>query len=311
MSRLAKLTKEVKPKGLAPIRALIYGIEGVGKSSFCADAPNPIFINAENGLEEIDGAKSMPDVETWQDLRDAVKELITGTHKFQTLALDSLDWIEKLAHVEIISKDKNKPKTINQANGGYGNGREASLNLHRELIADLNTLRTKRGMHILATAHYKVKKEKDPEAIADYDVFSIKLDDGVSALWREWFAAVLFARFETLVKVEDDGIKARAIGTGKHIMFTQKRPAWYAKNRYGLPYKLPVSWDAFYAARCDGRVDDPKAILAEIEAYVETLGGDFPARIEAAVKRAAGDVEQLLKIRNHASVLAGEVESAE
>ena len=40
-----------------PPRIMIYGAEGVGKSTFAASAPNPVFIQTEDGLGEIDCCK--------------------------------------------------------------------------------------------------------------------------------------------------------------------------------------------------------------------------------------------------------------
>ena len=39
-----------------PPRIMIYGSEGVGKSTFAASAPKPIFVQTEDGLSEIDRA---------------------------------------------------------------------------------------------------------------------------------------------------------------------------------------------------------------------------------------------------------------
>ncbi|MDR0869400.1 MAG: ATP-binding protein [Planctomycetaceae bacterium] len=38
-------------KAQAPPRLLIYGTEGIGKSTFGASAPKPIFIPTEDGLD--------------------------------------------------------------------------------------------------------------------------------------------------------------------------------------------------------------------------------------------------------------------
>ena len=40
-----------------PPRIMIYGSEGVGKSTFAASSPKPVFVQTEDGLSEIDTAK--------------------------------------------------------------------------------------------------------------------------------------------------------------------------------------------------------------------------------------------------------------
>lgn len=104
-----------------PPRVLIYGREGVGKSTFGARAENPIFISPEGGtdlLTRADGSPvdEMPNVHDWDSVMNAVKALISQQHDFKTLVLDSADWIEKVCHAKIIG---NSNKDIIRVNGGY------------------------------------------------------------------------------------------------------------------------------------------------------------------------------------------------
>ncbi len=40
-----------------PIRVLMYGTDGVGKTTFAADAPGPVFLAAEDGTAQLDVAR--------------------------------------------------------------------------------------------------------------------------------------------------------------------------------------------------------------------------------------------------------------
>ena len=51
MSELEKIHTGKKPP-----RIMLYGTEGIGKSTFAAQAPSPIFLPTEDGLGEIDCA---------------------------------------------------------------------------------------------------------------------------------------------------------------------------------------------------------------------------------------------------------------
>jgi hypothetical protein len=93
-------------------------------------------------------------------------------------------------------------------------------------------------------------------------------------LVREAADAVLFARFETeLVKTNG---KTRAYGEGNRIMYTESRPGWDAKNRFNLPFCMPLDWKtfgdairAFYGLNGKGKSAtkaDPKKELAPVPA---------------------------------------------
>lgn len=260
-SRLANL---VARKSDRPVRVLIYGIEGWGKSTFGDESPNPVFISPEGGCDNLVNAIEMPNIKTFDDVKEAVKELIVGQHDFKTLVLDSADWIEKLCHAQIVGKTG---KSITTANGGYGAGYRQSELMHRELIELLSELREKRNMNIIVTAHYQVKEVKDPGTLHSYDQFEIKCHEMVSSLFREWVDAILFCRFTTHVKGETDDSKAIATGDGERIMFTEHRPGYQAKNRFGLPPQLVIpkgrSWSTFESARKASKGENPEPLYRE------------------------------------------------
>lgn len=233
-----------------PLRVMIYGLEGVGKSTFGAKADKPIFITPEGGVDQLRDADDKPSkefsgVKSWGDLKDAIAYLMKENHSFKTVVLDSADWIEKLCHGHILANPTKPGKSIITVDGGYNAGYRRSEEMHRELIGSLSDLRDKKDMNIVITAHAHVKAVKDPSMIDDYDGHEIKCHEMVSSLWREWVDALLYVRFNTYIKESEDGKKSRAMGDGKRTVYTVKTPTIQAKNRYGLPAQIEFT-EAFW-----------------------------------------------------------------
>jgi hypothetical protein len=297
MSRLAAVQTANPNK---PVRVMIYGIEGVGKSTFGSEAPVPIFITPEGGIDNIPGAKAMPNVATWDDILASVDELTTGPHSYKTVVLDSADWIEKTAHAKILSLDK-AGRSIITANGGYGAGYRESEKMHRELIERLSVLREKRGMNVIITAHYTVRTVKDPEAMSDYDAFEIKCHEMVSSLWREWVDALLFVRFKTFLK-EEEGSKTRALGDGERVAFTEKRPSYQAKNRYGLPHEMDFKkgfFAEFMTAAGKGELETPENVKKDIDELLGKVADQATKdKINAHLAKIGNVVPELVRVRN-------------
>lgn len=230
-------TKKGNPN--KPPRVLIYGPEGVGKTTFGAKAENPIFITPEGGVDQVrtrNGSlvDEIEGVSTWDDVMKACADILKEPHDFRTLVVDSADWLEKLCHAKIIGDTK---KSIITVNGGYGAGYRQSEIMHKELIELLSKIRETRGMAIIVTAHAHVRQVKDPSMPEDYDGYEIKCHEFVSSLWREWVDALLFVRFKTYTTSGDDTAKARAVGDTTRVVYATKQPSFQAKNRYGIDPK--------------------------------------------------------------------------
>jgi hypothetical protein len=240
-----------KGKQPLPPRLVLYGTEGIGKSTFAASAPAPIFIQTEDGLAEIDCDK-FPVAQTLDEVVAALTALHAESHEYQTVVIDSLDWLERLIFDELCRQYN--VSSIEKVDGGYAKGYTHALTHWRAVLGLLNRLRVERGMVVLGIAHAKVEKFEDPEATA-YDRYTPRLHKHACGLVCEWADAVLFATRKIRVQQEEAGFNrkraiAHALGKdgGERVLRTIGGPSCVAKNRYGLPEQLPLAWDAFISA---------------------------------------------------------------
>lgn len=237
---------------LKPPRIFLYAVEGIGKSTFGASAPAPIFIQTEDGLGALDVPR-FPMVQKVDDVRAAIGTLYTEPHDFGTVVLDSADWLETIIAKEVEA-------THDAKDLAYGKGALKQAEIWRELLEGFNALRNEKGMVVILIGHCLIKRFDSPET-EPYDRYTPKLQERSNALVREWADAVLFANYRTIVKTTDVGFKkevSRGITTGERLLYTTEKPAYQAKNRYGLPESLPLSWDALSNAIA-GRVVAPAA----------------------------------------------------
>jgi len=284
----------VSGKIAKPIRALVWGTEGIGKSTFGANAPAPIFLGAEDGTSELDIAR-FAEPGTWQDAFDAIAELTNAQHDYQTLVIDTLDWLEPLCwtHVCATRPGTGGKRVTDIEAYGYGKGYAAALDEWRRLLAALERLRSARGMHIVLLAHGWIKGFKNPDG-DDYDRYELKLHPKAGGLLKEWCDAVLFANYETLTH-ESNG-RSKGLATGARVLHTQRRAAWDAKNRYDLPETLPLDWNAFMGAVQAHRPADPARLKVKIAALLERASDDVRARVTTALERVGDNAAELARI---------------
>lgn len=215
-----------------PRRCVIYGKKGIGKSTWAAGAPSPIFIQCEEGLEDI-GAPRFPRSDSFQGVIDLLQRLAQEEHKFRTVAVDSLDGLQDLIFAQVC-KDKG---VDNIEDCGYGKGYTFALDYWRKILACLDYLRDEKSMGVVLIAHDQLVKFEDPE-LANYDQWTLQLNKHATAEVTKWADEVLFATYKTFVRTSKEGFgreKARGIGSGEREIKTTHRPSYVAKNRLGMP----------------------------------------------------------------------------
>lgn len=234
IGRLASLQRGPVAK---PPRILIYGVQGVGKSTFCNGAPNPIFITTEDGLGSIN-ATSFPLCRSFQDVLNCLDSLLNEPHDFQTVVLDSLDWLEPMLWKAVATQEGKA--SIEEF--GYGKGYVLALDAWAYFLNQLERLREEKGMIVILTAHADVKRFDDPDK-GSYNRYNIKLHTRAGEKVMEAVDCVFFANYQVVMKTDEVGFnqkKNRAMGNGQRLIHTQERPAYVAKNRYSLPDSIPL-----------------------------------------------------------------------
>ena len=202
-SVLESIQRGRQPK---PPRVLLYGVEGIGKSTFGSEAPKPIFVQTEDGLDEID-CDRFPLSETFDDVVAALKSLRDEKHAYESVVIDSLDWLERLVWDKLC--EQYAVPSIEKVDGGYARGYMHALSLWREVLDHLNVLRAA-GMVIVLIAHSKVERFEDPES-SPYDRYSPRLHKHAAALVKEWCDAVLFATRKMRTQSRTPGSIANAV----------------------------------------------------------------------------------------------------
>jgi hypothetical protein len=285
------LANIVRGPQAAPVRALLYGVEGVGKTTFGANAPSPIFVGAEDGTGSMDVAR-YPQPETFTEAVEAVRDLTVSAHPFETLVIDSLDWLEPLVWAEVCRKGQK----ANIEDFGFGKGYIAAVDEWRVLLAALEGLRKAKRMHIVLLAHSWLKTFKNPTD-EDFDRYEMKLHNKAAGLLREWVDAVLFANYETIATKNEKTKRVRGVSTGVRLLHTTHSAAWDAKNRYSLPERMALSWPEFFAAVRAGQVADPAKIKEEIVALSHDAG-EWGTQALEAMDRAGMDAGRLAQLLN-------------
>ncbi|WP_124098338.1 ATP-binding protein [Ruminococcus sp. Marseille-P6503] len=222
-------------------KVVVYGPEGIGKSTFAAQFPDPLFIDTEGSTKRMD-VRRFPKPTSWEMLNGMIKEAVEKK-LCKTLVIDTIDWAEQLCIRSICGRYQ---KTGIE-DFGYGKGyvyeREefgAFLNLLTEAVES--------GINVVLTAHAQLKKFEQPDDFGSYDRYELKLGQKtgsqISPLVKEWADMLLFANYKVFsVAVDKDGKKYRPQG-GERIMYTSHHPCWDAKNRDGLPEEMPFRYES-------------------------------------------------------------------
>lgn len=281
-----------------PLYVILYGVEGVGKSTFAAGAPAPIFLSTEGGTGHLDVAR-FPEVTTFNEAMDAIRTLTNEPHEYRTLVVDTVDHLEPLVHAHILSGTKYK--SLAEFGGGYGRGNEAALDLWRVFLKAVATLRSARKMHVVFLGHSAIRTFKNPMG-GDFDRYVAKMNEKAAGLVKESVGYVLFARYESFAKTDDDK-RTRGFSDGTRILHTQWSASYDAKNRGDLPAELPLTWADFEAATRAGAPAAESRLRAELAVLLPAIPEEKRALVKAAAD-AATDRTKLAQILDRARALA-------
>lgn len=280
----------VKGRQVKPVRVLLYGVEGVGKSTFASEAPRPIFLGAEDGTAHLD-VERFPMPQTWTEVLDAVRVLTAEAHEFRSLAIDTLDWAEPLLWAHICARDGEK----NIESYGYGKGYQAALDEWRVFLAALERMREAKSMHVILLAHSWIKPFKNPQG-PDFDRYEMKLNAKAGGLLKEWADVVLFANHEIAAAMDEKTKRFKGVSTDARLIYTTRTHAYDAKNRYDLPQRMPLDWETFFAAVQAHKPADPSQLIEAIKARLPGLEKADQEKVIAALDRAGSDAAKLAQL---------------
>lgn len=221
-------------------KTVVYGPEGIGKSTFASRFPDPLFIDTEGSTKDMDVART-PAPTSWTMLLEQIQYVKTHPGICRTLVVDTVDWAEQMC-VEYIC-DKHQKTGIEDF--GYGNGYIYAKEEFGRFLNKLSEI-VDAGINAVLTAHAQMRKFEQPDEMGAYDRWELKLGkkttSQTSPLVKEWADMVLFANYKTYsVAVDDKGKKRKAQG-GSRVMYTSHHPCWDAKNRYGLPDEMDFDY---------------------------------------------------------------------
>lgn len=292
---MGMLDRVTSGKVARPHLILIYGPDGVGKTTFAASAPKPVFLGTEQGTNFLDVAR-FPTPKNWTEVQAAVLELTTEAHEYKTLVIDSIDWLEPLLYEQICRE--HGAKSIELAAGGYGKGYTEALERWGQFMKMINVLRETRAMNVILIAHSETKTFNDAQLQITYERYQLKLHKNSSPKFKEWVDSVLFANYEIYTKKE--GSAVQAFGEGERKVWTEGRPGYDAKNRMGLPGCLPLSWEAYEKAYNEaiGGGQKPEQVINRIEDLLKnsTVTDELREKVVDTVKKYPQNVKQLLFI---------------
>jgi hypothetical protein len=298
-----KLTLASVKKGpiRCAIRVLTYGVEGVGKSTFAAGAPNPIFLGLESGTMALDVAR-LPDPRTWAEALESVALLEKEKHDYKTLVIDPVSWLEPLCWSHLCSV--NGWKSIEEP--GFGKGYTAALDEWRGFVSQLERL-WRLDMNIVLVGHANVRTFQNPEGPA-YDRYELAMHQKTAGLLKQWSDYVLFTRHEAFVKQDQATKKYKGISDGKRVVHTQWNAAYDAKTRGKLPPEIPLSWADFVEAiAAEGKRGDELAKrVEELVAQIDDKSIGEKAKKYLTEHRA--DTDRIAELVNRLEIKASEKE---
>ena len=216
-------------------RLVIYGPEGIGKSTLATRIQNSLVLDYEDGTKEIDCSRHL--VTDWRNGEAAINALIANPQGISAVIIDTADWCERML-IENMLKRSGKSSIEDY---GYGKGYTALQEEFARFLALLDKL-VEKGVHVVFVAHSTVKRMSPPDQTDGYDRYELKLTKQVAPLLKEWADAILFVKFKVQIVEGSDG-KLKAQGGKDRVMYTTHSPAWDAKNRYDLADELPMAFE--------------------------------------------------------------------
>jgi hypothetical protein len=309
---ISRIAAARKGRLQTPLRILVYGIEGSGKTTLFAGSPDPIWLDVEDGTSRLDVTRypfrDSPDghvPQSYGEILTAIEDLTRSPHDYKTLIIDTADRLEALLWKHCIDRDNATAggKLTGIESYGYGKGFNVALDEWRSLASKLDRLRMTRGMTVVVLAHSLVRTFKNPES-TDFDRYQLALHEKAAGFLKGWSDVVGFLRFEEGASKAGQE-RAKGWSTGRRMMSLTRTAAYDAKGRGGMPDELEIPtadpWSALAKALTDSASINPEQLVVAIAAEVERIGDpELKPKVDAAVAEAlkTGDTDALHRFVN-------------
>lgn len=262
-------------------KAVLYGPEGIGKTTFASKAPLPLFLDTEGSTTRLN-VRRLPAPRSWTMLLEQVQWVLHNPGCCKTLVLDTADWAQKLCTEAVCAR----LKIGGIEDLGYGKGYSYVYEEFGRLLNLLDQV-VEKGINVIITAHASMRKFEQPDEMGSYDRWELKLNNSqkcsIAAMVKEWPDMVLFANYETIV-VKNENKKGKAQG-GQRVMYTAHHPCWDAKNRFNLPEKLPLDYAKIAHCFLDEAPVQPEPVVNPTmggnssEASMQNFRSDPPTQV--------------------------------
>ena len=217
-----------------PQKLVLYGVEGIGKTSLAAQTPEPLFIDTEGGTAHLD-VRRLQKPSSWEGLIALIREVAATPDVCRTLVIDTADWAEQMAIDHICQKFKQP----GLESFGYGKGYTFLAEEFSRMLAACDEVILS-GKNVVITAHARQRRVELPDETGGFDVWGLKLSKQCAPLLKEWPDALLFINYKTYV-VATDSNSHKAQG-GKRVIYSTHSPVWDAKNRHNLPEEMDLCY---------------------------------------------------------------------
>jgi hypothetical protein len=269
-----------------PTRAVIYGPEGSGKTTFAAQAPRAIFIDLEDGSWQLPVARIMPEGDwTWHKLLVTVQEVARDSSQVGTLVIDTADAAESLCVAHCCERDGKS----DIEDWGYGKGYAIVATEFRSLLSMLDRV-VASGANVIVVGHSATKKFERPDEMGSFDRYELKLTKQISPMVKEWADTLLFCDFKNELVTYSKTGKTKVTGF-RRLVHTQHSGAWDAKNRFGLPAEMEMDFGPLLPYFPDhGQTEAPAPQPMPVTAPVAPAPVPMPAMAPVAQPVAAQPV---------------------
>lgn len=226
-----------------PPRVMLYGVAGIGKTTFGTESEDPVFVPTEEGSNLL-RTPHFEVAQSFDEFMGNLQALLSEEHKFRTVVIDTVDWLQRLIWRKVCETGGKS----NIEDFGYGKGYELAITHWSALVAMLDLIRHHRGMQVILLAHADIVRYNDP-ASDGWDRYQPRLHKKAAAILIEWCDCVLFANHQVYTRKTSEDKRARTVGVGtnERVLHTVETPSHIAKNRWSLPPTLPFDEGKAYA----------------------------------------------------------------